>query len=724
MRLLLAAAWAALQGDGSVRVCVHDAATGAPLPGARITAEGGDQARRLVEPCASLPAGRWTVRRVGYRPATVDVAAVASGTRADAAPGERTVVVTLVPLAAVPGATMAAPATMAAIATLDTLQVRAAPGAMPARASATLRTESARAAGLGGTTALVAALPYVQWRTARGETGLSVRGARREQVAVTLDGLVLNDPATGIADLGDLPLAAVAAATVLPGADPLGAGPGAGGGVVALQSATRREATVRAGAFGAREAQGAWQGTVGDLVWRGGAAHWAGRNDFPFVNRAGATGADARERRVNNDDTRTSLFGALLAPRGELVLLATRGERGLVGPANVRAYDADRLHTARALLRGRVPVGPVQVTAGGRGLDLAYRDPTRPVLDASARVLAGDLEAAGVAGPLRLRAGGGGDGVRATGGIAQSRTRGFVAAEWSGARAASRGSPEDRRDGVARVSRAAAGARLDAVSGSGVQPSLSLAAESERHGVRASGPLRGAWRGIASARLAQAVRVPTLYDLFFASPQRLAVRPLRPERVLLDAEAALGASLARPALQLDWRGALVARETRDAIVWFPGNFAWSPSNVPRERLLGADAHLRIETPRGDLAAFASRYDAALRVDGLRIPTPYVARHAAGAQAALRGGPWQVTARAQWMGRRPFTAGPRDPAFELPTVGTLDLALARTVTLKAAALLATVALDNATNRDWQSVRGFPMPGRAWSVAITLTPRSQP
>jgi hypothetical protein len=41
-------------------------------------------------------------------------------------------------------------------------------------------------------------------------------------------------------------------------------------------------------------------------------------------------------------------------------------------------------------------------------------------------------------------------------------------------------------------------------------------------------------------------------------------------------------------------------------------------------------------------------------------------------------------------------------------------------MRGAPLLLTAALDNATDRAWQSVRGFPSPGRAWSVAITLLP----
>src|SRR5690606_33976121 len=104
------------------------------------------------------------------------------------------------------------------------------------RNAVTLDADSARAFGVGTTGALVALLPYTFPRSARNEATLSLRGARREQVAVTLDGLPLTDPATGLADLADIPLVALGGMTVAPGSDPIGTGPGAAGGVLALHT--------------------------------------------------------------------------------------------------------------------------------------------------------------------------------------------------------------------------------------------------------------------------------------------------------------------------------------------------------------------------------------------------------------------------------------------------------------------------------------------------------
>jgi len=76
-----------------------------------------------------------------------------------------------------------------------------------------------------------------------------------------------------------------------------------------------------------------------------------------------------------------------------------------------------------------------------------------------------------------------------------------------------------------------------------------------------------------------------------------------------------------------------------------------------------------------------------------------------------------------MGARPYTAGPRNPAFELPAVARLDMGLAYRLPLAArwSGSLVSLALDNATGVRWQSVQGFPMPGRTWQFALHLMPR---
>ena len=691
---LAAAAQSPPTAGDSATLCVRERYGRANVDARAIDRAGASHPLPL--PCNRLPAGAYVIRRLGNAPASVVLTAGREATVVELADAlTSTQRLAVVPVTATRGQ-----------GTLGSERESA-------RTSASLRTDDARRLGIGTVNGVVAALPFTSQRVARGETGLSLRGARGEQTAATLDGMPLNDPATGTADLSDIPLVALGAATVTLGADPLGAGSGAIGGVLGLHTAARRALSARFGAFGSRLLEGAWHSPVGGRTAYGAASWRSADNDFAFENAAGA-GAPVQEQRVNNDERRLALVAGTSGERMQSLLLLSSGERGMVGPANVRTYDADRARTDRLLLRARGTLGALGVAGGARALRLAYRDPTRPVLDFSAGAFAGDVEVnrsyvlRRVLGSLTWRAGVGGDRITATGGVEQARGRAFVAAGMSGTAASTEFSIGARADGVG--------------DGAGVLPSLSLGAE--RRVVGSPGADGGA-SGWLAARVAQAVRVPTLYDLYFASPQRLTVRTLRPERVLFDGElAARGehrGSGARPVV-VDARVSLVARETRDAIVWFPGNFTWSPDNVGRERLRGAEARMGLATGPVSLSAWATGYQSTLLVNGLRVPTPYVARAAGGGQGAvtLRGATLSAVARV--TGPRPYTAGPRNAAFELPAVVLVDLALSRSQSIGRSTLLASVSIDNATDVAWQSVRGFPSPGRGWAVSLTLTPGS--
>ena len=634
-----------------------------------------------------MPAGTVRLRRVGYRARSIQLTVTGV---------DQQLVVELTPLSFRGAATPP---------TLATHRVVASRVDSPtSRVTATIDVDHARVMGIGTTTALLASLPFVSVRSARGETGVSLRGARREQVAITLDGMLLNDPATGIADVSDLPLASLGSATALLGADPLGVGPGANGGVIALTSAPQRVLALRAGSFGMHAAEGAWHASGHGAMWHASASHRRATNDFAFLNSAGASDVAVGERRVNNDETRTTLALGATGSVAQLSLFASTGERGMVGAENVRTYDADRARTDRVLVRGQWTSERVQFIGGTRAFTLAYRDPARPALNADAHAVAGDAELKGRVRDVAWRLGGGADRVRASGGIEQSRGRVFAVADYT------------RRSTVGSMD---LGARVDAIGTFGALPSFSVAGDRT---IRAHDADDASLT--IGARVAQAVRVPTLYDLYFSSPQRLLVRTLRPERVLVDAELQARLSQRSPLGLWSLQASVVARDTRDAIVWFPGNFGWSPANVGMERLRGVEGRGALQPVWGELSAWFTLYDAMLTSGGLQIPTPYVARASGGAQ--LRASLPVVTATFSLhaMGPRPYTAGPRNAAFELASVTLCDVALSRRLVISALDALLSVSLDNATDVRWQSVRGFPSPGRSWAISTTLrhTPKS--
>jgi len=665
--LVLAALQAPPARGATVRGTVLDGATGGPVASASVGTRGAepvltDALGRFV--VASAGGDTLLVRRVGYRPALAAPAGAAE------------ILVRLVPVA-VP---------------LGRVTVVARDEADAGRMQAAVAVRELREAGVRSSAQAASRLPFVAARGTHGDVRLSMRGSRAEQVLVTLDGVPLNDPAVGSADFADLPLAALGGIAVLPGANPLG-GPGASGGTLALTSGDGTVLSASGGAFGRYEAEGAVRVPVAGGRVRLGAAAGGARNDFRFVNTADARlTPDTAERRVNNDERRRAVFASAVLPRVQLLALASEVERGLVGGMNVRTYDHDRGHTGRLLLRAASDFRGTSVSASARGLATRYRDQLHPESDADARSASVDVEGSRALGPVQLRAGGGADRLRASGAApidGAVRRRAFVSA---GAGA---------RRGVAR---ATAGVRLDGIERAGVRPSASVAAE--------LGDAR-----VLFARVSQAFRAPSLYDLYFASPQRLLPAAVRPERVTLDAE--LGARLTSA------RGAVAAsvfeRRTRDAIVWFPGNFVFSPANVPRERARGAEARAEVRGAWWEAAAWAGAYGTRLDAEPLVLPTPYAPRAAGGGAATARRGPAALTTTLRAFGRRPFRAAPASRRNELPGLALVDVSAGWEADARGARVLVTAGVENVGGVRWESVRSYPSAGRAWSVGVTVEPR---
>ncbi len=653
-----------LQAD-SVRVCTFDALTQMPL--SSVTIRTRDSNVVSTSECIRLPAGNMVFMRPGYR---YQSATIVSDTS-----------ILMSPLASL---------------LKDTVIVRA---AYDQRALGSGRITASKALQQGATAVsdMVALLPYTQLQEARGRSTLSLRGARREHTVVTLDGVVMNDPSTGIADLNELPLGAISAATVVPGTVD-----GAVGGVLALQSATTPFVLLRAGSFGERGAEGSGRLVAGGTVFNVGGAVSKIVNDFEFVNSAGASGAASKETRVNSDNSRSSLFMSALSQRWRLSANASRTDRGMVGAMNVRTYDNDRARTERLTTTGQLQFGDTYVHSAVRYLQLRYRDPVRPVLNSNATVRTATIGVSTRWRLLQFAAAVGADEMHATGAIEQSR----VTANSS-----------VTTDVEFVGNKLVLGVRADAVTDSRVVPSFNAAVAR-----RLLSP-ENSWRGATvdlRARVSQAVRVPTLYDLYFSSPQRITVRALSPERVDYNFELGMGASLPASLLPITVDVALVSRRVRDAIIWFPGNFGWSPANVGREHMQGVEARAAVKMDSVNVDLWYSWYDSELTSGSLLIPVPYVPRSAGGIQTAVRGKVGTISGNARLTGARPFSAGPRDPNYELPSVILLDAAWSHPLSISRYSASLTMSVENIANVRWQSVRGFPEPARQWSMALHFTP----
>ena len=195
--------------------------------------------------------------------------------------------------------------------------------------------------------------------------------------------------------------------------------------------------------------------------------------------------------------------------------------------------------------------------------------------------------------------------------------------------------------------------------------------------------------------------MPTFYDIYFASPQRITVQPLVPERVTLDAELRASADAgcgARCAIRA--AASVFERRTRDAIVWFPGNIGWSPQNVPTERARGGEVHVAVERSGAAAKLWGGAYHTLLNDGVLEMRTPYVPYWSGGAAISAGGDPLSARLQVSHTGRRPFTTGPALAELELPPATVVAAGLQRSERTGFGRLTLSLSVD-----DLLDSRGF-------------------
>ena len=156
---------------------------------------------------------------------------------------------------------------------------------------------------------------------------MSIRGSSSSQVRLYLDGVPLNDPFSGIADLSDVSTGDLDRIEIYRGASPTGFGGSSIGGTVNLVTAAGADSSVEswleayasAGSFGTRRFTVSARPPSGPLSLRLGGGYLESRGDFPFTDDNGTplnAGDDTEALRLNNDFTRWNATGRLAAGVG------------------------------------------------------------------------------------------------------------------------------------------------------------------------------------------------------------------------------------------------------------------------------------------------------------------------------------------------------------------------------------------------------------------------
>jgi len=401
---------------------------------------------------------------------------------------------------------------------------------------------------------------------------LSVRGSRPEDVLVLLDGVALNDPLTGRANLEMIPTATLESGTLVLGAASQKYGSGAGAGVLLLTSRTGHGSGVSGGvrmeSFGGMglDLQAETSGQEGRVALSLSAAR--AENDFSFRNPVAPGGAT--EVRTNADVA--SVHGALTAASGPVFasLRFDRAERGVPGRAGTRAFADSRAEDRSWIAATGLELPGVRGSASYGWHRLGYRasaGDAESAQDVREFRVAGDTDIP--SSPLTL-------GARVT-------------------------REEVQGDAIAGFpARTTVGGRLAAGLTAGrfsVDPALSVDVAGDR--VVASPEVTATWLANQATRVwgrvGQGFRLPTFGDLYFASQYQLRANPdLEAERIVFDSELGVSVRTTSGAVELGASASAWARRTEDPIVWLASSAAlWSPRNLGDLRASGLDLQVEL-----------------------------------------------------------------------------------------------------------------------------------
>lgn len=222
-------------------------------------------------------------------------------------------------------------------------------------------------------------------------------------------------------------------------------------------------------------------------------------------------------------------------------------------------------------------------------------------------------------------------------------------------------------------------------------------------------------------------RLPAFSEAYFQHLGNADLRPERSRQVAAGATLRLGRGGA--AAVEPWLLAVDAYAARvsDKIVSVPYNlFVWRTVNLGRVDAAGLDASLigGLRLPRGLTLRLAAAYACRRAADRTAPGTPaygrslpYTPRHS-GEVAVACEHPWlSGSAGLTCTGRR-WASTEHLPSTDMPAYAELRLALWRGFSLGPARLEVRAELLNALDEEYEVVRRYPMPGRAYRLGVTV------
>lgn len=546
----------------------------------------------------------------------------------------------------------------------------------------------------------------------------TIRGSSGDQVLVLVDGVAINSPLTGDADLSEVDLDQVARVVVIPGARASRYGAGALAGVILIET-RRPEGTggvvaLELGSLGVRGATLSATASRGPswVLSAGGAWSRAG-GAFQYPVPAVRGGGIARRRNANVAVRSGFLQAAWERPQRAAFRLRIHGrdsERG--SPGTVVQPSLTGMHEQRrrgAVLQGDAG-GPARGWHATIGLDehhAIFADPSPPFgpayrSESQVRQVEARVEGRRTAGWLSLSAGMDGRIWRIRANALAEDAPGRIAGTGAWIRASSEGSREG--DTWWDASGTLRWDWHDLLGGPAASPSASVAAS---------------WGGTTVEVSAGAsVSPPDISDLFFEEGILAEANPdLAPERVRSEVGLEIAHRLARGGWEASGSIAAFRADIDGMILWLPDHrFVWSPGNVDVRRY-GVDARAEVRRGAvGPLSAGASwtstTYDQP-PLGGQVVYHPRVTAHAA---ATVRLNRVALSALWRYTGSRRTAAG--TDLNSLPGYPRLDIGGSVPFRAWSARGEVEVTVTNVLDDPAALLVDYPLPGRMLFLRIEV------
>jgi outer membrane cobalamin receptor len=550
---------------------------------------------------------------------------------------------------------------------------------------------------------------------------VQLRGSSASQVLVLLDGVEVNSPVTGVADLSTIDLEGIAHIVVLPGTQSARYGPRALGGVVLLTSrrVTGSTLSMMAGAGSWSSGEFAANGSTAltpDWSVAGGAQWTRSDGDFIYAVPDFRGGGEAPRLNANHErlgaDLRVSRQGRVDASLRTHGSVLERGSPGAVAQPSMTGAQRHERYGASLDASAGSSTRRIAAVVSTQWQLAEYNDSAPPfgqAYEARTDVRQGriTLDASQKLGSTTLR-----------GGVAATRLDvessalltdpTLVVDELGGWLRAER----DTEVGAGVTLLLSGGARLDKhdlVDGTTVSPSANLSLS------RRGTSLDVGW-GYGFAP-------PGLGDLFFQEGVLVEPNPeLRPERVRNEVTVSLSQRWRGPSGEVELRATAYDADVDDMILWFPDfRFVWSPVNfdVARRGLELSGAFEReLLGHRHSLSGSAAWSNVEYRGPTLTGQVAYRPEFTADASLTLALGVASLTPSVRHVGERRSAAGSELNVLE--AYDLVDVGLRLPFDIGGARARLDVTLSNVLDERAALLVDYPLPGRGWSTRLRLFP----